>query len=358
MNARGRLSAALMACLMGLITACGGTDSLSSDAAEAPRAAADEENVGGEGLDGVVAGQLEIGEGDVVAQGETASGALGNQPDAARKIIRTGDVTIRVEDVAAAADEVTALLAGAGAVLFSEDTSLEFNPRSSLVFKIPPGEFDRAVDLLGPVGTIVGQQASSTDVTERVLDLQSRISTAETSVDRLRTFLADATTVTDVAALETELLARETTLETLRAEVRNIESQVSQSTLRVDLFSDEPPAEFNTDDDLPGFLGGLSAGWGALVAFLAVLSAIVGFLIPFVPFIAAAIGLLIWLRRRAARRRVERAKTPAVVGAQVPPAPTAARPAGPTAPPPPRANPAQPVQPQRSEEIPPPSPSD
>jgi hypothetical protein len=60
-------------------------------------------------------------------------------------------------------------------------------------------------------------------VTERVVDLRSRVATNEVSVERLRDPLSDAKNLEDVARLEIQLLERETTLETLRGQLRTIE---------------------------------------------------------------------------------------------------------------------------------------
>jgi hypothetical protein len=54
---------------------------------------------------------------------------------------------------------------------------------------------------LGDIGELRDQNISTTDVTERVVDLQSQIITSEGSVERLRGFLANATTLAETAYL-------------------------------------------------------------------------------------------------------------------------------------------------------------
>ena len=58
-----------------------------------------------------------------------------------------------------------------------------------LTFKIAPESFQTALARLGDIGEVRTQNVTADDVTERVVDLQSRITTAEASVDRLRGFL-------------------------------------------------------------------------------------------------------------------------------------------------------------------------
>jgi hypothetical protein len=70
-------------------------------------------------------------------------------------------------------------------------------------------------------------------VTERVVDLESRINTAEASVERLRGLLENATNINDIADLENQLLQRETNLETLRGQLRTVQDQVDLATITV-----------------------------------------------------------------------------------------------------------------------------
>ena len=94
-----------------------------------------------------------------------------------------------------------------------------------------PGDFSTALERLAGVGKLVDQSISADDVTERVVDLESRISTAETSVARLRRLLEEAVDLEDVAQIEGELLDRETTLEVLRGQLRTLRDQVDLATI-------------------------------------------------------------------------------------------------------------------------------
>ncbi|MCE2527203.1 MAG: DUF4349 domain-containing protein [Actinomycetia bacterium] len=88
-----------------------------------------------------------------------------------------------------------------------------------------------ALSRLSQVGELVDQQISADDVTERIVDLQSQIITAEASVSRLRSFLETATNLENLAFYERELLIRETDLERLRGQVRTLQDQVALATI-------------------------------------------------------------------------------------------------------------------------------
>ena len=79
------------------------------------------------------------------------------------------------------------------------------------------------------------QRITADDVTERIVALESRIVTAEASVARLRAFLEQATDVKTVTELETQLLQRETDLETQRGQLRTTQRLVDLATIVINL---------------------------------------------------------------------------------------------------------------------------
>ncbi|MFQ5554178.1 MAG: DUF4349 domain-containing protein [Acidimicrobiia bacterium] len=155
---------------------------------------------------------------------DAGAGSLGNggiaptalQPaDIGRDIIFTADLTVAVTDVARAGQEATSIIESLGGLMFGQQSTGDPEPTSVLIFKVFPADFQEALTRLGSVGDIRTQNVSADDVTERIVDLESRISTSEASVDRLRGFLEEATDLKTIAELESQLLDRETRLETL-----------------------------------------------------------------------------------------------------------------------------------------------
>lgn len=148
-----------------------------------------------------------------------------------RDIIFTADLAVAVTDVAAAGDQATREIAALGGFLFGQRTTGGPNPVSVLTFKVLPEDFAAALDALGSLGELRSQNVSASDVTDRVVDLESRILTAEASVERLRELLASAGGVAVVVQVESELLQRESELEQLRGQLRTLEDQVSLATI-------------------------------------------------------------------------------------------------------------------------------
>jgi hypothetical protein len=227
-----KLTAAVVLIAMAA-AACGGDD----DSGGTIAAADDSQEERGDVADGGGATpEAPAGDADgEAAEGGGDSGLVVQPVQINRDIISTAELTIAVSDVAAAADEAIAAIQGAGGFLFGERTVGAPENRTVLTFKIDPESFQGALDELGALGEVRSQNVSAEDVTDRVVDLESRIATAEVSVERLREFLAQATDARTVAELERELLDRETTLETLKGQLRTLEDQVALATITVTL---------------------------------------------------------------------------------------------------------------------------
>jgi len=155
--------------------------------------------------------------------------------DFGRDIIYTADLTIAVTDVAAAGEEAARVISSFGGILFGQRTEGLPDPRSVLTFKVLPEDFQDALAALGSIGEVRTQNVSADDVTDRIVDLESRILTAETSVERLRGFLENATTIEDIAQLENQLVKRETTLEQMYGQRRTLKDAVALATITVRL---------------------------------------------------------------------------------------------------------------------------
>jgi hypothetical protein len=152
-----------------------------------------------------------------------------------RDIIFTAEMTVAVSDVGAAGEQATQEVERLGGFLFGQRTTGSPSPSSILTFKVQPEDFAAALSALSSIGELRSQNVTANDVTERIVDLESRIQTAAASVDRLRALLTEATDIEAIVELESELLARETELETLRGSLRTLQDQVALATIVLEI---------------------------------------------------------------------------------------------------------------------------
>jgi hypothetical protein len=304
-----------------VLGACSDSDDAgrADDGGQDAAAAADEGGEGGDGGDGEGEATEEAaaapGDGEQPAAGapEVADGADVDLDEAAagRDLIATGSVRAEVEDLDEAADAAVVLVVEAGGYLSGEQTERGEGATSVLTFEVPSDRFQTTLQAIGDLGTVQGQQVSTEDVTEAVIDLEGRIATAEAALDRARSLVGEADSVEQLATYEAEVITRETALEELRGEQRTLEEQVAMSTITATFTTvggaaATDPAE-EEDRDLPTFLGGLEAGWDVVVVAGSALLVVLGFLTPFLPAVVLVV-LVAWVVTRGRRRREAEAR--------------------------------------------------
>ncbi|TDD60049.1 DUF4349 domain-containing protein [Kribbella antibiotica] len=238
--------------------------------------------------------------------GKAASGQpkapVADQPTVTRAIIRTGSLTVEADDVNAKRQEAITAIIGLKGQVASENTGDDAHGNISsanLVLKVPSTSYDAAIDVLSKLGKRLQIHQESTDVTEQVVDVDSRIRTQRASLDRMRALLAKANTIGEIVSVESELTRREADLESLLAKQKNLALQTELATLNLTLTSKDTPPVVTAPDR--GFVGGLKGGWHAFTATFSALATALGAVLPFAVLIAL-IAVPVWRYRRRLRR--------------------------------------------------------
>ncbi|MBC7374422.1 MAG: DUF4349 domain-containing protein, partial [Frankiales bacterium] len=210
-------------------------------------------------------------------------------------VIRTGELEVRVDDVDAAAAEVARLVTGARGQVEADDRARDGGPvRAVLRLRVPPSAFDATVSRVAALGKEQSRRLGSEDVTEQVVDLDSRLATQRASVERVRALLAEANTLGEVVQVEGELTRRTADLESLQARRTALRAQVDLASLTLRLTGTDAPTA--AAGGPLGFGDGLGAGWDALRAVARALGVTAGALLPFSPVLLVT-GALLWRRR-------------------------------------------------------------
>lgn len=236
------------------------------------------------------------GSGSTVAKGEIRD----------RSIIRVGRMRIRVTDVRAATGKASALVGGTDGYVESEQSVADDDGKttsSQVVLRVEVDDFQRVAGELRKFGKVLADQSDTTDVTEEIVDVESRIESQEDSIARMRALLGSAKTVGEVIQVESELSVRQAELESLQGRYAVLSSQTSLSTITVDFERKEKPEDKPEKEDESGFLWGLGQGWDALLGAGSALLTVVGVVLPFAVIITI-IGVPSWvlLRNRLRRR--------------------------------------------------------
>jgi hypothetical protein len=165
---------------------------------------------------------------------------------------------------------------------------------ATLVIKLPPAQVEALIGGLDQAGVVRSISQSAQDVTEQLVDLDVRLSNARKSVENVREFMDRATDLKDLVTLEGELTRRQTELEQLEAQQRNLADRVALSTVTIEILPIEDLPAVEAD---PGIADAFSDGWSAFASFVFGIGYVLAVLLPFL-VLAALLGLAIWYVRR------------------------------------------------------------
>jgi hypothetical protein len=213
-----------------LIAACGGASSASAPAAQP---AGETVGNGGKGLSGGA-------DGAPPANPQPASGVGGGQIAAVddAKIIRTGSMSIEVSDVGAATRTARDAIVGLGGYVGASNTSNDGEqPSAEITYRIPAAKWESALDLLrglnGLTTKVVTEHTEAVEVTSQVIDLEARIANLRASETALQGIAEKATKISDVLEVQAQLTQTRGEIETLTAQLKDLNDRAGYATLTV-----------------------------------------------------------------------------------------------------------------------------
>lgn len=269
---------------------------------------------------------------DMAASGIAVPGADAVEP----ALVRYGSLLVGTEDVDAARDSFVATVLTMGGRVTSETVVTEggggggpepyladslaasremgmsypypwypTGPGIWLSVQVPVDRYDQAMEAARDTGEVVQMQQSSYDVGAQISDVDARIAALEASLARLTALMDEASDITDVISLEQAISQRQSELDALRAQQRDLANQTAMSQISLTLMSPEDARQ--SVDPTPdqswweSFLEGLGQFWTWLGSALLIISPLL-----------LAMGVIWWVRRR--QRRSGDAGGPASTG--------------------------------------------
>ena len=214
-----------------------------------------------------------------------------------RMIVRTGEISLVVEEVVNARDEIARLAVGFdGYVVSSRISGEEQDMRGWISIRVPDDKYEPALTELRELAVRVKSESTdSRDVTEEYVDLTSRLKNAEATEGQYLALLERAEVEETIRIYELLHQVRRE-IEQIKGQMQYLERTSSMSLISVRL---EPEA---TAKAL------VRAGWSALEALKSAVRGIVTFgqwlgtaaiwLIIFSPVWGTILGVILWRRHR------------------------------------------------------------
>lgn len=242
-------------------------------------------------------------------------GSAAAQTGAARMLIHTADMALRVRDVQVAVSQARALAADHGGYVVNLNTWTQGEEEyASMTIRVPAERFDQMLNGLdGLADKVERSNVTGQDITEEYYDIEGRLTALRATEEQLLLLLEDVRErmqkAEDILAVYRELQNIQSQIEQLEGRKRYLESMVAMSTINLSLMpvEGEPPvlvagwAPGRTARDALRSLTRTGQGL-ADIAIWAML-----YLLPVTLVLVAPLVVLFLVLRAVVRRRKDRA---------------------------------------------------
>lgn len=195
--------------------------------------------------DGGATGQ-DVTPGETLVDGDAAK--LGQEQAPDRSIIRTGEITVEVENVPQTVGEVRALAVELDGFV-SNSFQGEVEDMATLTMRIPADRFDDAIAAIHELdGEVKAEATNEEDVTAVVIDIEARLENLRAAETEYRELLDRAETVEDILAIQNQLFAVRGEIESYEAQLAYYTDQVDLATLTVSIIPVPEPVQAATED--------------------------------------------------------------------------------------------------------------
>ena len=192
------------------------------------------------------------GDGDGSADGGSSSGGDGSSGDEVRLfdvtrpellIIKTGEITLQVDDIDAALNAATRVIDSLGGYASGSTRSGTGDDASaSITFRIPVAAWDGALIALRDLGgTVLDEQVESEDVTAEVVDIEARVRNLKVTEAAFQSIMTSASAIKDVLTVQEELTRVRGEIEQLQSQAARIRDQAGLSTLSLNFRTTPAP---------------------------------------------------------------------------------------------------------------------
>lgn len=159
----------------------------------------------------------------------STNGADTTQPTAFRpQIVYTAQIGLQADDVGAARDSIEQTTADLGGYIGSSSNR-------QITARVPADRFNEALAAFELFGRVTDRRVTAEDVTDRVVDLESRLRNSEAMRDRLLAMIDRAQNMEAALKIEQELHRVMEQIELIEGRLRMARQQVAYATITVSL---------------------------------------------------------------------------------------------------------------------------
>ena len=172
---------------------------------------------------------------------ETAGGETGTvSPTAANpsgdKMIYTANLTVETTSFDSAAQALAQATEALSGYFEDQHTTNTGSYRyASYTVRIPAEHFQEFLSQVGQICHVLDSSQNAEDVSEAYYDIEARLTTQRTKLERLQALLGQAEDMTDIITIESAISETELEIERLTGSLRDYDSRIQYATVTISL---------------------------------------------------------------------------------------------------------------------------
>jgi len=167
------------------------------------------------------------------ASGDTAL-PLPSQLD--QKIIMVSTLSVTVQDVAGAFEQVSAIAAGAGGFVASSSFGRQDEGETATAtVRVPSSAYQDTLTRLRKLGDVQREDTNTNDVTEQYTDLQSRLRSLQAALQTYLQFLNRAGSIGEVLQVQDRINQTQAEIEQVQGRINMLDNRTELATITVSL---------------------------------------------------------------------------------------------------------------------------
>ena len=224
-------------------------------------------------------------EAEEASNGDSMSADLTNVE---RKLVKSAEVRIRVENLEAADASVTELMKKYDA--YSASTYIQENSYH-FSLRVPSRVYEIFLNEMNGIGRLINRSESTEDVTLRYYDLEGRLETKKELLRTFQAYLRRANNIEEILKVEARISELQYDIDGTGRQLRDLANRIDYSTIELTLLG---PAAASSSRNLT-FGERIKQMFGNFGSFLSVIGLfILGFIIYCIPVLLIAL-FLFWL---------------------------------------------------------------
>ncbi len=237
--------------------------------------------------------------GSAVADKEADNPVEGSDVD--RKIVYTSYVSIETKKFDDDLAKIKQMVSDNGG--YFENTSVngnqdQGNRHANLTARIPADKYDGFMNSVGDVGSLTSKDESVDDITSNYVDVESRLKSLNTKLERLQELEQSADNVTDLLEIEDRINDVQYEIENYTAQLKVYDNEIDYSTVSINLNEVATYTPIKKESFWHKLAEAFGGSFRGFVAFLQQLVIFIIYLIPYIIIVGIILFIVIKVRKK------------------------------------------------------------